>query len=249
MANDPLEMERWTGKTVASVVAARNVISVAVIEDNRLVREGIAALLNERSDVRVVAARAGTDPSALREAKPHVILLDHGLRSSDSVRVAEQIKKELPESKVILMDVLPMDADVMLFVRAGVSGFIMKEATLDELVGTIQSVAAGAHVLPPPLTGTLFSQIARTALANRRAPALKAVRMTHRERQVVHLIAEGLGNKEIAARLHIATHTVKSHVRNVMDKLAMHTRLQIAAYAHSEDDPEAIERWPSQSLA
>jgi DNA-binding NarL/FixJ family response regulator len=95
-------------------------------------------------------------------------------------------------------------------------------------------VAEGAHVLPPQMTSTLFSQIARVAVASGRPEALNAVRMTTRERQVINLIAEGLGNKQIAARLHISIHTVKSHVRNVMEKLALHTRLQIAAFAHQD---------------
>ena len=88
------------------------------------------------------------------------------------------------------------------------------------------------------MTSSLFSQIARDAVARGRPEVIEAVRMTPRERQVINLIAEGLGNKQIAARLHIATHTVKSHVRNIMDKLTLHTRLQIAAYSHQQDSAE-----------
>jgi DNA-binding NarL/FixJ family response regulator len=132
------------------------------------------------------------------------------------------------------MDLLPADEDIAEFVNAGVSGFIMKDATLEDLVKTIRAVAEGAHVLPPQMTGSLFSQIAREVVAKGRPKALESVRMTPREREVINLIAEGLGNKEIAGRLHIATHTVKSHVRNVMEKLMLHTRLQIAAYAHRD---------------
>jgi DNA-binding NarL/FixJ family response regulator len=119
-------------------------------------------------------------------------------------------------------------------VNVGVSGFMMKDATLDDLVHTIRSVAQGAQVLPSQRTSTVFSQIAKDAIARGRPDTLDAVRMTPREREVIDLIAEGLGNKEIAARLTIATDTVKSHVRNVMEKLMLHTRLQIAAYAHRE---------------
>jgi two-component system nitrate/nitrite response regulator NarL len=86
------------------------------------------------------------------------------------------------------------------------------------------------------MTGSLFSQIAQVAVSRGRDAALESVRMTSREREVIALIAVGLSNKEIAQRLNIATDTVKSHVRNVMEKLALHSRLQIAAYAHSQDD-------------
>jgi len=218
------------------------VISVALIEDNRLVREGIAALLNQLPDVKVVAGASGGDTMLLRAVKPQVILLDLGLRNGDSLRVAGKVKKEFPEAKVVVMDLLPVHEDIVEFVNAGVSGFMMKDATLDDLANTIRSVARGAHVLPPQMTGTLFSQIAKDAVA--RGRPLDSVRMTPRERDVITLIADGFGNKEIAGRLHIATHTVKSHVRNIMEKLMLHTRLQIAAYAHKDGSqtPESGEK-------
>lgn len=212
-------------------------ISVALIEDNRLVREGIAALLSRYDDLKVVVTAPGPDTAELGEARPHVILLDVGLGHGSSLRVAQQVKKEFPASKIIVMDVLPVHEDIVEFVNAGVSGFMMKDATLDDLVRTIRSVAGGAHVLPPQMTSTLFTQIAKDAMTGGRggrSAALESVRMTPREREVINLIAEGLGNKEIAARLNIATDTVKSHVRNIMEKLMLHTRLQIAAFAHRE---------------
>ena len=211
------------------------VISVALIEDNRLVREGITALLSQLPDLKVVAGTSAADTSVLREAKPQVVLLDLGLGHGDSLRVAENVKKEFPESKVIVMDLLPVHEDIVEFVNVGVSGFIMKDATLDDLVKTIRSVAEGAHVLPPQMTGTLFSQIAKDAIARGRPEALDSVRMTPRERQVINHIADGMSNKEIAGQLNVATHTVKSHVRNIMEKLMLHTRLQIAAYAHRDE--------------
>jgi DNA-binding NarL/FixJ family response regulator len=163
-----------------------------------------------------------------------VVLLDLGLGHGDSIRVAEDVKRELPETKIILMDLLPVHEDIVEFVNVGVSGFIMKDATLEDLVTTIRSVAQGVHVLPPQMTSTLFSQIAKDAIVRGRTDALEAVRLTPREREVIDLIAEGLSNKEIATRLDVATDTVKSHVRNVMEKLMLHTRLQIAAFAHRE---------------
>jgi len=211
-------------------------ISVVLIEDNRLVREGMTAMLNQTTDFKVVAAGSSGDPALLRDNQPQVILLDVGLWDDDSLRVAETVRKESPDSKVIIMDLLPIHEDIVEFVNAGVSGFILKDATFEDLVTTIRSVADGAHVLPPEMTSSLFSQIAREAVEKGRAEAaIEAVRMTPRERDVIELIGEGLSNKEIASRLNIATHTVKSHVRNVMEKLALHTRLQIAAYAHRQD--------------
>jgi DNA-binding NarL/FixJ family response regulator len=212
-------------------------IAVALIEDNRLVREGITALLNQYDDLNVVYGHASDAITPLRTSSPQVVLLDIGLRRGDSLRVAERVRREFPDVKVIVMDLLPVHEDVVEFVNVGVSGFLMKDATVDDLVNTIRLVASGASVLPPAMINTLFSQIAREAVVRSPARALESVRMTPREREVINLIAEGLSNKEIAARLHITTHTVKSHVRNVMEKLTLHTRLQIAAYAFGERAP------------
>ncbi len=211
------------------------VITVALIEDNRLVREGIATLLNQLCDVEVVLAAASVDTSALQRVNPNVILLDLGLRNGDGPHVVQSLRREIPDAKVIVMDLLPVHEELVELVNASVAGFIMKDATLDDLAQTIRLVAAGGHVLPAPMVSTLFSQIARDAVAKGQPKVLESVRMTSREREVINLIAEGLSNKEIASRLHIATHTVKSHVRNVMEKLTLHTRLQIAAYAHAAD--------------
>ena len=221
----------WKG----DVIAERPVITIVLIDDNRLVREGISSLLSQVPGLKVVAASSVGDMSVLRQVKPQVVLLDLGLRNGDSVNVAARVKKELPDCRIILMDLLPINEEIMTFVDAGVSGFILKDATLEELASTIRSVAEGANVLPAQMTRTLFSEIARRAVRSGPSKPLEAVRMTPREREVINLIAEGLGNKEIATRLHIATHTVKSHVRNIMEKLMLHTRLQIAAYAHQDE--------------
>ena len=211
-------------------------ITVAIIEDNRLVREGMTDMLNDLPDVKVVLAATSLEASMLKETNPRIVLLDVGLQDKNSLRLAETIKKEIAQARVIVMDLLPMHEEIAEFVNAGVAGFILKDATFEDFVGTIRSVADGARVLPATMTGTLFSQIAKVAVSRGREAAFESVRMTQREREVIALIAVGLSNKEIAQRLNIASDTVKSHVRNVMEKLALHSRLQIAAYAHSHDD-------------
>jgi DNA-binding NarL/FixJ family response regulator len=104
---------------------------------------------------------------------------------------------------------------------------------------TIRAVAAGAEVLPQALTNTLFSQIIRNVQLKNRTQAIDTVRLTQRERQVIDLLGEGLSNKEIAIRLHIAVHTVKSHVHNVLEKLSLHSRLEVAAFTHAESTSKA----------
>ncbi len=208
---------------------------MALIEDNRLVREGITALLNELPDFNVIAAGCSARSALLQDGHANVVLLGHGLQHGDCVRMAEVVKSEAPAAKVIIMDVMPAHGDIVDFVKAGVEGFIMKDATLEELAATIRSVAGGVKILPPQMTGSLFSQMVSNEAVKRRPVALDAEGATPREQEVIDLIKEGLSNKEIARRLHIATSTVKSHVRNIMEKLALHTRLQISAFAHEDN--------------
>ncbi|HTJ24041.1 MAG TPA: response regulator transcription factor [Gemmatimonadaceae bacterium] len=208
-------------------------ITVAVVDDNRLVREALAAMLDQLPDIRAVAA-AIADPEFLESTKPDVLLLDVGLRDEDSLSVAADIASHASGAKIVVMDLVPVNEDIVQYVNAGVSGFVLKDTTFDEFVATIRAVAAGGKVLPPRMTQSLFSQIAMAADARGREHVLEDVRMTRREREVIDLIGEGLSNKEIAQRLNIAAHTVKSHVRNVMEKLALHTRLQIAAYSRRD---------------
>jgi len=207
--------------------------TVAIVDDSRLVREALTAMLGRLPDLQVVASGAA-DAAFIDETKPDVLLLDVGLGDEDSLRVAASLAKRSPRTKVIVMDLIPMSDDIVQFVNAGVSGFVLKDATFDEFVATIRSVAAGGKVLPSRMTESLFSQIAKAADAQGHEHVLEDVRMTRREREVIELIGEGLSNKEIAQRLNIAAHTVKSHVRNVMEKLALHTRLQIAAYSRRD---------------
>jgi len=215
-------------------------IRLLLVEDNRLLREGLTAMLNEQPDIEVVAAFGDGKEAVLKatqDLKPEIILLDLGLKDQNSLRLVESVKQECSEIKVIVMDLIPVQADVVEFVKEGVAGFILKDATFEDFVGTIRSVAAGESVLPRSLTGSLFSQIIEKVAGEGKVGGLvESVRMTKREREVIELIAEGFSNKEIAQRLNIATYTVKSHVHNILDKLALHTRLQVASYAHAQGD-------------
>ena len=218
-------------------------IRVALIEDNRLLREGLSAMLREQRDITVVASSGNGDAMTdAKRLKPHVVLLDVGLRTHSSLRMVATFKKNAPDVKIIIMDLAPVQADLMDYVKVGVSGFVLKDATFDDFIRTIRSVARGGKVLPPLLTGSLFTQIVEHAALREDRNAFKSVKMTKREREVVDLIAEGLSNKEIAARLNLATDTVKSHVHNILEKLALHTRLEIANFAHTSGDMDPFPR-------
>jgi DNA-binding NarL/FixJ family response regulator len=209
-------------------------IRVLVVEDNPLLRDELAALLDAQPDLKVVAAADEPDVALRRvqETKPHVVLVDASLGNHSSRHFVERVRTAAPEAGVIVMDLLPVEEDVVEFAKAGATGFVAKGAKIDELVATVRSVAGGAPVVLPPLAGALFSYIAKRAAGPGAKAASDGIRLSKREREVIDLIAEGLSNKEIARRLHIATDTVKSHVHNILEKLALNNRLQIAAHAH-----------------
>ena len=210
-------------------------IRLLIIEDNPLLREGISAIVKKQSDIKVVSEPANEKRplQMIRNLKPNILLLDLGLRNHSSLEIVKAVKSDFPETKVIVMDLAPTESDILMCVRAGVSGFVLKGATTADFLKTIRSVAHGKKVFPQLMTGSLFSQIVEQAnTTSLPAPRIiEAVRMTKRERQVIELIADGLSNKEIAINLHLSTYTVKSHVHNILEKLLLRSRVQIAKYA------------------
>jgi DNA-binding NarL/FixJ family response regulator len=210
-------------------------IALVLIDDNRLLREGIVAMIHSQPGFKVLAASADVNEALqkVREAKPDIVLVDFGLEDHDSLSLTATVHGEVPEARVIVMGLMPLQQDVADYVRAGASGFLMKDASFEVFFSTIRAVASGSEVLPQALTSSLFSQITSNTSRGSRSRMLESVRLTERERQVIALLGEGLSNKQIAARLHIAVHTVKSHVHNVLEKLALHSRLEVAAFSHA----------------
>lgn len=217
-------------------------IRLLLIEDNRLLRDGILSILKPQKDIVIIAA-SGDGKSTLvkiKQLKPNVILLDLGLRSQNSLHVVEIVKKDFPDAKIIVMDLAPVQADILQYVKAGANGFILKDASLNDFLITIRTVAEGSTVLPPLLVDSLFSQIVDHAVREGKSKLKEAVRMTAREREVIVLLSEGLSNKEIAQKIHVSMYTVKSHIHNIMEKLALHTRLEIANYSYTGETLKTV---------
>ncbi len=208
-------------------------VQLILVEDNRLLREGLSAMLREQSDIAVVGSLTNGDGlSRLLKGKVDVVLLDLVLRSQNSLGLVESIKRENTRARVIVMDLEPIQPALVDYVMAGVDGFVLKDATFAEFLHTIRQVARGNRVMPALLTSSLLFQIADHVTRTGKGNPFKSVRMTSREREVIELIAEGLSNKQIAMELNLAVDTVKSHVHNILEKLSLHTRLEIASYRH-----------------
>jgi len=209
---------------------------ILIVEDNRILRDGIKAVIDSQPDMRVVASLGGSYDvlAEAKQRKAQVVLIDLGLRNRNGAEIVSVLRRGLPHASVVGMGLIPSQLDIVEFVKAGAAGFILKDATIEDVLGTIRTVARGMKVLPPLLTGSLFTHVVEHALRNRKGDLRAALRMTNREREIVGLIADGLSNKEIAGRLKIEVYTVKSHVHNILEKLALHSRLQISAYFHTE---------------
>src|SRR5437773_1593024 len=161
-------------------------IHILVIEDNRLLRDGLAALLDSHTEFKVVASAEGASAALqrLQEHKPHVVLVDAALGRNRSQRLVESIKEAAPHSRIIMMDMLPEEEDVIDFIKRGANGFIAKDAALEDLLSTIRQVANGGDVVPPALTGTLLSHIAKQASVLLNPSLMASVGMTMRAPQL-----------------------------------------------------------------
>lgn len=213
-------------------------VSLIVVDGRRHARERMVEVLRTEPGFLLLAssAVASAVPTLLppdAATLPLVVLLDVSMSEADSLAGCRRLHALAPRTSIVMTGMsAPHDA-VAAFVHAGATGFIMSTATSTQIIETVRHVAYGESSLPRALTTSLFSQI-RTHIdyGAADAPGDRA-RLTKRERQIIALLGEGLSNKDIAARLYIAVHTVKSHVHNILEKLSLHSRLEVAAYSRS----------------
>lgn len=220
-----------------------NKIRILLIEDNRILRESMASMFKKRPDIHVVG-NIGSGENVLPtigKLKPDILLIELILANQNSLQLVKLIRLQFREIQIIVMGLIPLQSSVSKYIEAGVAGFILKDADTAQFVETVLKVNRGLKVLPSPLIGSLFSQIVKQAINKPASPpaTAKLIRMTNREQEVTELIAEGFTNKEIAQKLNIKTYTVKSHVHNILKKLAVTTRVQIAKYVHLSESQKS----------
>jgi DNA-binding NarL/FixJ family response regulator len=202
---------------------------VMVVATNRLLRDALEAALTGTPDLEVVltAEEAEQVSSAVVDAcMADIMLMDVAPSTSATIELVRELVAGHPTLKIIVIDTVHAASDLVDLLEAGVSGLLLKRATVDEILRTTRAVLGGATVIPQSLTRALFSVVAERACQ----PGIDEWQVTRREREIIALIADGLSNKEIATTLNIATFTVKSHVHNVLQKLGLRTRGQIARY-------------------
>ncbi len=207
-------------------------ITVLIVDDHTVVRQGVRAFLETHPDIRVVA-EAASGQEAVRQAMlhaPDVVLMDLVMPGMDGVQATREIKRVSPRSQVIVLTSYHDDEHIFPAIRAGALSYLLKDVAPEELVQAVRRAARGEAVLHPRVAARLIQELHAEPRQAGGVPSPFAD-LTERELEVLRLIAEGLSNAEIAARLVISERTVKSHVSNILSKLHLADRTQAAVYA------------------
>jgi DNA-binding NarL/FixJ family response regulator len=209
-------------------------IGLVVADDHEVVRAGFAALLSTQPDFRVLgtAADGAAAVRVCRELRPDLVLMDVRMPGTDGIEATRQLAADAGGPRVLILTTFDLDEYVFDALRAGASGFLLKDATAERLFEAVRVVAAGEALLAPAVTRRLISEFAKS-----RRPPVSAVpaalaTLTPRETEVLRLVATGLSNAEIAQRLVVTEETVKTHVSRILAKLALRDRTQAVVVAY-----------------
>ena len=208
-------------------------IRVVLVDDEAMVRVGLRMVLSAEPDVEVVgeAADGAQAVDAVLAGEPDVVLMDVRMPHVDGLEGARRVLAARPETKVVILTTFDEDEHVAAALRAGVSGFLLKVSPPEQLVAAVRTVAGGGGLLDPGVTLRVIESFAATPATPREHGRLLA-ELTERERDVLRLVARGLSNAEIAARLYLGEATVKTHVSRVLAKLGVRDRVQAVALAY-----------------
>lgn len=212
-------------------------IRVVVVDDNELFLGGLRMLLGLEEDIDVVgeAAEATAAVLVVTATVPDVVLLDVRMPGNTGIEVCRTIKDVSPNSRIIMLTASDEEADLYDAVKSGASGYLLKDSSIDEVAQAVRVVADGQSLISPSMAVKLideFKQMSRTDRSTVPGP-----RLTERELEVLRLVAQGLNNREIGRRLFISENTVKNHVRNMLEKLQLHSRIDAVMYAVRERLP------------
>ena len=226
-------MTEATGSPAGSAEGSEPV-RVLVVDDQELFRRGLIMLLSGDTDIEVVGeASDGITATELAvKTAPDVILLDVRMPRRTGVEACRGIKEAVPSAKIIMLTVSDEEADLYESVKNGASGYLLKDSSIEEVAQAIRVVNEGQSLISPSMAVKLIDEFKQMSKPEReQGPAL---RLTERELEVLRLVAKGLNNREVAKELFISENTVKNHVRNILEKLQLHSRMEAVMYAMRE---------------
>ena len=208
--------------------------NVLIADDQALVRVGLRKILEAEPDTMVVG-EAGDGEDAVAEARrlrPDVVLMDIRMPVLDGIEATRRIVRDRPATRVLMLTTFGLDTYVYDALRAGASGFMLKDAPPEEIAAAVQIVANGEALLAPAITRTVIEEFARQSPPPTSTPPAAVATLTPREHEVLDLLARGLSNPEICARLVISEATAKTHVAHILQKLGVRDRVQAVIYAY-----------------
>jgi len=211
-------------------------LKVLIVDDHALFRRGLQMVLKQEDDIEVVG-EAGDGHEAVEKATelmPDVVLMDVRMPRRSGIEATEQIKDLLPHVKILMLTISDEEADLYDAIKAGASGYLLKEISIDEVADAIRSVWAGQSRISPSMASKLLTEFAAISKRAEERQQLPAPRLTEREMEVLKLVAQGMNNRDIAKELFISENTVKNHIRNILEKLHLHSRMEAVVYAVRE---------------
>jgi len=209
-------------------------IRVVVVDDQELFRRGLTMLLGVEPDILVVG-EAGDGMSAAQlvaNVVPDVVLLDVRMPKRTGLEACIEIKELVPAARIIMLTVSDEEADLYEAVKNGASGYLLKDSSIDEVAQAVRIVAEGQSLISPSMAVKLLDEFKEMSRTDR--DQVPTPRLTDRELEVLRLVATGLNNREVAKLLFISENTVKNHVRNILEKLQLHSRMEAVMYAVRE---------------
>lgn len=219
----------------ASAVGAVS-IRVLLVDDHALFRRGVASVLAREPDLTVVGEASDAEQALARakELHPDVVLLDVKMPGRSGLEVCAELVEAVPGVRVVMLTISDAEDDLYAAVRAGASGYLLKEISPEDVVAAVRSVHAGQSLISPTMAGKLLTEFAAMVRREDELRDSGAPRLTDRELEVLKLVARGLNNRDIAHELFISENTVKNHVRNILEKLQLHSRMEAVVYAVRE---------------
>jgi len=221
---------------VAELSPRREPIRVAVVDDQELFRRGLIMLVSAEDDIEVVGeASDGDEATELAAAMvPDVVLMDVRMPKRGGIEACTSIKEVAPSAKIIMLTISDEEADLYDAIKAGATGYLLKEISTDEVATAIRAVADGQSQISPSMASKLLTEFKSMIQRTDERRLVPAPRLTDRELEVLKLVATGMNNRDIAKELFISENTVKNHVRNILEKLQLHSRMEAVVYAMRE---------------
>jgi len=211
-------------------------LRVMVVDDHALFRRGLEMVLGNEEDLELVG-EASDGQEAVEKAQdlmPDVVLMDVRMPRRSGIEATAQIRDLLPHVKILMLTISDDEADLYDAIKAGASGYLLKEIPIEEVADAIRSVWDGQSRISPSMASKLLTEFAAMVKKTDERQQVPAPRLTDREMEVLKLVAKGLNNRDIAKQLFISENTVKNHIRNILEKLQLHSRMEAVVYAVRE---------------